>query len=77
MQKIEILVVTVIFMESKHILPENMTNAIENYSFTHLPIAKGEKDATKKIISFMYKDNMQIKKEGDSSAFHKINPPLL
>ena len=67
----------VVFVESKYILPEDMTNAVEDYSFACLPVAKREKDATEKIVSSMYKDNMQIRKEGDLSAFHKVDPPLL
>lgn len=67
----------VVFVESKHILPEDMTNAIEDYFFARLPVAKGEKDAIEKIVLSMYKDNMQIRKKGDLSAFHKVNPPLL
>ena len=76
-QRIEILAVAVVFVESKHILPEDMTNAVEDYFFARLPVAKGEKDATEKIVLSMYKDNMQIRKEGDLSAFHKVDPPLL
>lgn len=64
-------------MESKHILLKDMTHAIEEYFFDCLLVAKEEKNVTKKIISSMYKDNMQIKKKGDLSAFHKVNLPLL
>lgn len=45
--------------------------------FARLLIAKGEKDTTKKIVSFMYKDNMQIRRKGDLFAFYKVNLPLL
>ena len=76
-QRIEILVVAVVFVKSKHILPKDMTNAVEDYSFARLPIAKGEKDAIEKIVSSMYKDSMQIRKKGDLSVFHKVNPLLL
>ena len=76
-QKIEIMAVAVIFVESKHILPKDMTNAVEDYFFACLPVAKGEKDATEKIVSSMYKENIQIRKEGDLSAFYKVDPPLL
>ena len=76
-RRIKILALAVIFVESKHILPENMTNAVEDYSFARLPVAKREKDATEKIVSSMYKDNMQIRKERDFSTFYKVNPPLL
>lgn len=75
--KIEILAVIVVFVEKKYIFPENITNAVEDYFFAFLLIVKREKDTTKKIVSFIYKDNMQIKKEGDLSAFHKIDPLLL
>ena len=76
-QKIEIMAVAVIFVESKHILPKDMTNAVEDYFFACLPVAKGEKDATEKIVSSMYKDNMRIRKKKDFFAFYKIDPPLL
>ena len=67
----------VIFMESKHILSKDMTNAVDKYFFTCLPIAKEEKNLIKKVVLSMYKDNMQIKRERDLSAFHKVNPSLL
>ncbi len=54
-----------------------MTHAAEEYSFAHLPMAEGEKNETEEIISSMYKDNMQIRKKRDLSAFHKFDPPLL
>ena len=68
---------TMIFVESKHILPKDMTHAAEEYFFACLPIAKGEKNVTEKIISSMYKNNMQIKKEKDLFAFYKFDLPLL
>ncbi len=45
-------------MESKHILPEDITNTVNEYSFACLPVAKKEKNTMKKVVSFMYKDNM-------------------
>lgn len=76
-RKIEIQAVAVVFVESKHILPKDMTYAAEKYFFARFPVAEGEKNATEKIVSSMYKDNMQIKSEGDLSAFHKVYLPLL
>ena len=76
-RRIEIQEVAVVFVESKHIFPEDMTHAKEKYSFTCLPMAEGEKNATEKIVSSMYKDNMQIRREGDLSAFHKVDLLLL
>ena len=64
----------VVFVESKHILPEDMTNAVEEYSFARLPVAKGEKDATEKIVSSMYKNNMQIRKKKIFLPFIKSIP---
>ncbi len=77
MRRKEIQAVAVVFVESKHILLEDMTNAADEYSFARLPVAKGEKNATEKVVSSIYKDNMQIRREGDLSAFHKVDPPLL
>ncbi len=54
-----------------------MTHAKEKYSFACLPMAEGEKNATEKMVSSMYKDNMQIRREGDLSAFHKVDLLLL
>lgn len=71
------LAVAVIFVENKHVLPKNMTNAVEDSFFACLLVAKGEKEATQKIVSSMYKDNMQIKKEEDLSVFYKVDPLLL
>ena len=67
----------VVFVESKHILLKDMTNVADKYSFAYLPIAKREKNAMEKIVLSMYKDNMQMKRERDLSAFHKVNLPLL
>ena len=72
-QEIEILAIAVIFVKSKHILLEDITNAIKDYFFTCLPIAKSKKDTTEKIVSSMYKDNIQIRKKRDLSTFHKID----
>ncbi len=54
----EIQAVVVVFVKSKYILPENMTNAADEYSFARLPVAKGEKNAMEEIVSSMYKNNM-------------------
>ena len=69
--------VAVIFVKRKYILPKDITNAADEYFFACLPIAKGEKNASEKVVSSMYKDNIQIRREGDLSAFHKVNSPLL
>ena len=76
-QRIEIQAVAVIFRESKYILPKNITSVAEDYFFAHLLVIKGGKTAIDWIVLSMYKDNMQMSKEGDLSAFHKIDPPLL
>ena len=76
-QRIEIQVIVVVFVKSKHILPKNMTYVVEKYSFARLFVVKREKNVIEKIISSIYKDNMQIRKEGDLSAFHKVDPLLL
>ena len=67
----------IVFMEREHILPKDMTSVTKDYSFIHLPALKDDKTITKKIISSMYKDNIEIKKEKDLSAFHKVDLPLL
>lgn len=54
-----------------------MTNAADEYSFTCLLIAKGEKNAMEKVVSSMYKDNIQIRKERNLSTFYKVNSLLL
>ncbi len=50
--------VAVAFVESKYILPKDMINAANKYSFTYLPMVKREKNATNKVVSSIYKDNM-------------------
>ena len=50
---------------------------IEDYFFVYLHVVKGNKTIIEKIISSIYKDNMQIRKERDLSAFHKVNLSLL
>ena len=47
-----------IFMENKHILFENMTNATNKYFFACLSIVKGEKNVTEKFVLSIYKDNI-------------------
>ncbi len=54
-----------------------MTNAVDKYFFAYLPIVKEEKNTTEKVVSSMYKNNIEIRKEGDFSVFHKVNLPLL
>lgn len=44
-KKIEIQAVAVVFVESKYCLHEDITNAIDKYFFTCLPMAKREKNA--------------------------------
>lgn len=67
----------VLFVENKHILPKNITNTVDKFSFTCLLIAKDEKNITEKVISSIYKNNIQIRKERDLSVFYKIDPLLL
>ena len=50
--------VAIVLVKSKYILPENMINAADEYSFAHLPIAKKEKNAIEKVVLLIYKDNM-------------------
>lgn len=54
-----------------------MIYVTKEYFFIYLPMAKGEKNVIEKIISSIYKDNMQIKKEKNLFAFHKFDLPLL
>lgn len=67
----------VVFVKSKYILPNDMTHITEKYSFACLIMVKKEKNITEKTVSFIYKNNMQIKREKDLSTFPKIDPPLL
>lgn len=76
-QKIEIQAMAVVFVERKHILLEDMINAAIQYFFACLPIGIGEKKVTKKIVSLMNKDNMQIRKKRNLFAFYKVDLPLL
>lgn len=62
-----------IFIESKYILPKNITYAAKEYFFTLLSIVKKEKNAIKKIILSIYKDNIYIRRERDLSIFYKFN----
>ena len=76
MQRIKIQAI-VVFVESKYILSKNITNAADEYIFIFLPIAKKKKNAIKKVILSLYKDNMQIKRKRDLSTFYKVNSLLL
>lgn len=58
MQKIKILAIAVIFVESKYILFKNMIYTIKKYFFAYLLIIKKERDAIKKIVLSIYKDNI-------------------
>lgn len=66
-----------VFVENKYILSKIIINAVDKYSFTYLPLAKREKNIIKKIVSFIYKDNMQIRKKRDLFIFYKVNLLLL
>lgn len=77
MQKIEIQVVVVVFVKSKYILLENMTNAVDKYFFACLFVGKWEKNVMEKVVLSIYKDNIQIRKKKDLSTFHKIDLLLL
>ncbi len=57
-QRIEIQVVAVVFMESIHIFPKDMTNTADEYSFTRLSMAKRGKNVIEKVILSIYKDNV-------------------
>ena len=67
----------VVFIESKYILSKNITNVAEKYFFAGLAVAKKYRNITEKIISSMYKNNIQIRKEEDLSIFYKVDLPLL
>lgn len=69
--------VPVVFVKSKYILPKDIKHVVEEYFFAYLLMAKREKNIIKKIISSIYKDNMQIRKKEDLFIFYKVNPPLL
>ena len=66
-----------VFLESKYILPEDMTNAIDEYFLAYLLMVKEKKNVTEKIILSIYKDNIQIRREKDFFAFHKVDLVLL
>ncbi len=67
----------VVLVKSKNILLKDMTNIADKYFLAHLPIAKKGENAIKEVVSSIYKDNIQIKREKDLSAFHKVDLPLL
>lgn len=74
---ITILAVVVVFMEKKHILPKDMTNAAAEVAFARQPVTPDNEPATRQIVKTMYEGNMQIRKEGGLSPFHHVDPPLL
>ena len=53
----------VVFVESKYILPKDITNVADEYFFACFLIIKGEKYAIEKVVLFIYKNNMQIRKK--------------
>lgn len=67
----------IVFIKNKHILPENITNTINEYFFVYLLIANEEKNIMKKVVLSIYKDNMQIRKKRDFFAYYKFDLPLL
>lgn len=76
-QRIEIQTIAVVFVEKKQILPRDMIHTVKEYSFAYLPITKGEKNTIKNIVSYMYKNNIRIRKKRYFSAFYKFDSPLL
>lgn len=67
----------IVFVKSKYILLKDRTYAVEEYFFACLPVAEGEKNITEKIILFIYKEDIEIRKERDLFAFYKVNLLLL
>ena len=54
-----------------------MTGAAKEFAFARLLVTKDTQEATQDILSTMYDGNMQVRKEGDLSPFHKVDTPLL
>lgn len=50
--------IVIVFVESKHILPDHITNTGNKYSFASLPVIKGRKSIMEMVILFIYKNNM-------------------
>lgn len=69
--------VGVIFVNDMHILPKDMDKAAKEFAFARLPVKEDTQEATQDILSAIYDGNMQIRKEGDLSTFHKVDSPLL
>lgn len=72
-----ILAVTVVFVEKRHILPNDMSKAAADISFARDPVTQDNEQATRITVKRMYEGNMQIRKEGGLSPFHCLDPPLL
>lgn len=68
-----ILAIKVVFIESKHILPKNITNTTKEYFFAYLPVLK---KTLKKIILSKYKSSVLIKRKENLSIFLKMKPLL-
>lgn len=69
--------VTVLLVEQKQVVPEDMTGAATEFAFARLPVMQENKEEVKKAVQEMYEGNMQIRKEAGLSLFHTVDPPLL
>lgn len=61
-------------LDIKHVI---LINAVDKYFFTSLPRAKGEKNVIEKVVSSIYKGNIQIRRDENLSAFHKVDTLFL
>lgn len=68
----EIQVVVVVFVNSKYILPKDITHAVEENFFACLPIVERGKNITEKIISSINQNKMQIRKKKIFLPFIKL-----
>lgn len=68
---------TVVFIEKRQILSNNMSKVTANILFTRNSITRDNKQATRLIVKRMYEKNMQICKEEGLLPFYYIDLPLL
>ena len=69
--------VTVLFVEKKQILPNDISKVMADISFTRDLVTQDNEQATRLTMKRIYKRNMQICKERGLSLFHCIDPLLL
>lgn len=70
--------ISIVFVESKHILPDNISTLEESpFQKSATPLGPNDEDVAVEIISTLYEKNLQTKRESSPSAYYQVDPAVL